>query len=210
MIRESKLGQWYLTWVERVPISILAQTSLKPNHLTYLGFIAGLLTIPAYGYTLWLGGLAVLVSGFIDTLDGSLARKTGQKTKSGAFLDSVFDRYSDFSIVLGIWVYYRLHSHPWPSLIVLILFLFLSGSFLVSYARARGEGLGVSAQLGLFSRGERVVVLGLGSIINDLLMAFFPVVPGFPDGILWFLLILLALGTHLTALQRIIYLSKRL
>jgi CDP-diacylglycerol---glycerol-3-phosphate 3-phosphatidyltransferase len=210
LIRESKLGQWYLTWVERIPISILAGTALKPNHLTYLGLLAGLLTIPAFGYSLWLGGLAVLLSGFIDTLDGSLARKTGQKTKSGAFLDSVFDRYSDFFIVLGIWVYYRFHPHPWPSLIVLILFVFLSGSYLVSYARARGEGLGVSAQLGLFSRGERVVILGLGSIINDLLMAFFPVLPGFPDGILWFLLILLALGTHVTAWQRIIYLSRNL
>jgi CDP-diacylglycerol---glycerol-3-phosphate 3-phosphatidyltransferase len=210
LIRESKLGQWYLNWVERVPISILARTSLKPNHLTYLGFIAGFLTIPAYGSSLWLGGIAVLVSGFIDTLDGSLARKTGQKTRAGAFLDSIFDRYSDFFIVLGIWVYYRFPPHPWPSLIVFILFMFLSGSYLVSYARARGEGLGVSAQLGLFSRGERVVVLGLGSLLNDLLMVFFPVLPGFPDGILWFLLILLACGTHLTAWQRIVYLVRNL
>jgi CDP-diacylglycerol---glycerol-3-phosphate 3-phosphatidyltransferase len=210
LIRESKLGQRYLVWVGEVPVPILARMAFKPNHLTYLGFFSGLLIIPAYGYALWLGGVGVLVSGFIDTLDGSLARKTEQKTRSGAFLDSVFDRYSDFFMVLGIWFYYQIHPHSWPSLIVLVLFFFLSGAFLVSYSRARGESLGFSVSLGLFSRGERVIFLGIGSIVNDLILSFFSAPAGFPDLILFTMLVLLALGTHLTALQRIIHLTRNL
>jgi CDP-diacylglycerol---glycerol-3-phosphate 3-phosphatidyltransferase len=211
LIRESKLGQWYLIWVEEVPVPILARMAFKPNHLTCLGFLFAFLTIPAYRYALWLGGLGGLISGFVDTLDGSLARKMERKTRSGAFLDSVFDRYSDFFMVFGLWLYFQKHPHPWMSFITPTLFFYLSGSFLVSYSRARGESLGLSSSIGFFSRGERVLVLGVGSIVNDLIMRFLPVPIGMPpDWPLLFILILLTLGTHLTALQRIIHLTRNL
>jgi phosphatidylglycerophosphate synthase len=212
LLRESKLGACYLRWVEEGPVALMARSGrLRPNHITFLGFLCSLLTIPAFGYTLWLGGMILLISGIMDTLDGSLARATNQKTSAGAFLDSVLDRYSDFFMVVGIWLFFRLHPHSWSSLIDLLLFLFLSGAFLVSYSRARGEGLGLSVSIGFFGRAERVVLLGGGGLANDVLMRFFPPAGGLPrDWLLLVLLIGLTLGSHLTAFRRILYLFRHL
>lgn len=211
MLRESRLGSRYLKWVEEVPVSFFNRLDLKPNHLTYLAFFFSLLTIPAYLQSLWLGGIGVLISGAIDTMDGGLARKTNQKTRAGAFLDSVLDRYSDFFIVFGIWLYYLVHPVPQQLLITILLFLFLMGSFMVSYSRARGEGLGLSISIGFFGRGERVVCLGTGSIINNLFIVAFPTQAWAVDHLFFIvLLILLVVGTHLTAWQRIYYLVKHL
>jgi CDP-diacylglycerol---glycerol-3-phosphate 3-phosphatidyltransferase len=211
LFRESKLGLWYLKWVEKVPIPLFARLAFKPNHLTFLAFFLSLMTIPAYLYALWLGGIGVLLSGIADTLDGGLARRTHQNTKSGAFLDSVLDRYSDFFMTLGIWFYFLTHPHPLQRWITFLLFLFLSGSFLVSYSRARGEGLGLSVSVGFFGRAERIVLLGAGSIINDVFQGFFPSQVWLTnDGLIVPLLVLLTIGTHLTAFQRISYLAKHL
>ncbi len=175
MLRESKFGSRYLDWIEKVPVPFLYRLALKPNHLSIIGLFFSLLTIPAYGYSLWLGGIGVLVSGAIDSVDGGLARRTKQQTRSGAFLDSVLDRYSDFFAVFGIWLYFSFNPpNNGKLLITALLFLFLTGSFLVSYSRARGEGLGLSVSVGYFGRAERVVTLGIGSIITDLLIAIFP------------------------------------
>jgi CDP-diacylglycerol---glycerol-3-phosphate 3-phosphatidyltransferase len=211
LFRESPLGRGYLKWVEEIFIPFFARRSFKPNHLTFLAFFFSLLTIPAYGYALWLGGIGVLISGIVDTLDGGLARKTHQKTKSGAFLDSVLDRYSDFFMIFGIWFFFRTHPNPLQILITPLLFLFLSGSFLVSYSRARGEGLGLSVSVGFFGRAERLVFLGFGSIGNDLLKGIFPTQGWGTDyGLMVILLLILTIGTHLTAFQRIAYLAKHL
>lgn len=211
MFRESKLGHRYLKWVEEVPVPWFARRAFKPNHLTFLALFFSLLTIPAYLYSLWLGGIGVLIAGIIDTLDGGLARRTDQKTKSGAFLDSVLDRYSDFFMVLGIWFFFLTHPNPQQLLITPLLFLFLSGSFLVSYSRARGEGLGLSVSVGTFGRAERVVFLGVGSICNDGLTGLFPTQGWLADyWFMVFLLSLLTIGTHCTAFQRIAYLVKKL
>jgi phosphatidylglycerophosphate synthase len=211
LLRESKLGHTYLKWVERVPVPFFRRLAFKPNHLTFLAFFFSGLAIPAYSYALWSGGIGVLISGAFDTIDGGLARKTGQKTLSGAFLDSILDRYSDFFAVFGIWIFFQGHPIRQQTLITPLLIIFLTGSFMVSYARARGEGLGLSVSIGFFGRGERVICLGLGSIMNDLLIALFPL-QTWLAGHLFFvaLLVFLSLGTHFTALQRILYLSKHL
>lgn len=200
-----------MKWVEERPVSIFHRLAIKPIHLTFLAFFISLMTIPAYGVALWLGGIGVLVSGAIDTLDGGLARKADQKTRSGAFLDSVLDRYSDFCAVFGIWLYFLRHPVNHPVFLTALLFLFLAGSFMVSYSRARGEGLGLSTSEGFFSRAERVILLGAGSILNDVLIRFFPSQSWLADHLLFLaLLFLLTLGTHITALQRIIYLARNL
>lgn len=211
MLRESRLGNRYLKWVEEKPVPFLERLALKPNQITLISLGISLFTVPAYCYALWLGGCGVLLSGLLDTLDGGLARKAGQTTPSGAFLDSVLDRYGDFFAVLGIWGYFYFHPVTDRDLLTVLLFLFLSGSFLVSYSRARGEGLGISASLGWFGRAERVIALGFGSLVSDLLKVLFP-------GPFWArehlflvaLLTLLAAGTHWTAFQRIRYLFNRL
>jgi CDP-diacylglycerol---glycerol-3-phosphate 3-phosphatidyltransferase len=93
----------------------------------------------------------------------------------------------------------------------LLLFFLLLGSFMVSYARARGEGLGLSTSVGFFGRGERILALGLGSILVDCSSWFQPAATRFPGHYLLLgLLGLLALGVHISALQRIVYLARHL
>ena len=175
MLRESKPGRLYLQWVETRPVALLHRLGLHPNHLTFSALFCSVLVIPAFLYSFWLGGLTVLIAGALDTLDGALARKAGQPSPAGAFLDSVLDRYGDFFHLSGplggpgslrvprlfLWV-------------TLLTFFCIQGSFMVSYARARGEGLGVSTSVGFFGRAERLVFLGVGSIVNDLLRLLWP------------------------------------
>lgn len=212
MLRESKLGCRYLEWIEKVPVPFLYRLSLQPNHLSIIGLFFSFLTIPAYSHSLWLGGIGVLVSGAVDSVDGGLARSTKQQTRSGAFLDSVLDRYSDFFAVFGIWLYFSFNPvHMGQRLTTALLFLFLTGSFLVSYSRARGEGLGLSVSVGYFGRAERVITLGIGSIITDLVIVLFPSQTWAANHFLFIgILFLLAIGTHYTALQRIRFLLKHL
>ncbi|OGP50472.1 MAG: hypothetical protein A2Y79_06145 [Deltaproteobacteria bacterium RBG_13_43_22] len=211
MLRESRLGKHYLKWVEEVPIPFLYRLAIKPNHLTFSTLFLSLATVAAYSYSLWLGGIGVLVSGIVDTMDGGLARKADQKTRSGALLDSVLDRYSDFLALFGIWLFFLFHPIPQQILMTALLFLLLSGSFMVSYSRARGEGLGLSVSVGYFGRGERVITLGIGSVLNDLLIFIFPSQVWLVDHLFFVaLLFLLTLGTHLSALQRIHFLVNNL
>jgi CDP-diacylglycerol--glycerol-3-phosphate 3-phosphatidyltransferase len=211
MLRESELGRRYLRWVESVPVPFCQRLALSPNHLTLLALCCSLLVPPAYLHSLGMGGLAVLVAGVLDTLDGALARRTGRQSKSGAFLDSVSDRYGDFLVHLGLGLYFWVHHPDLLALATLILSLLLLGSFMVSYARARGEGLGLSTSVGFFGRGERILTLGLGSILIDCLSRVQPDVRYFPWPYLFIgLLTLLALGVHVSALQRIVYLSRHL
>jgi phosphatidylglycerophosphate synthase len=211
LLRESKLGRLYLQWVEAFPIAFLHRCSCNPNHLTFFALFFSVLGIPAFLHSFWLGGLTVLLAGALDTLDGSLARRAGHASRSGAFLDSVLDRYSDFFIYLALWAALVLRNPQWIVWITLLTLFCVQGSALVSYARARGEGLGVSTSVGLFGRAERLVTLGLGAIVNDLLRGFWPRLPWLgQQGFLLVLLLLLALGVHLSALQRIIYLFRQL
>ena len=211
MLRESKLGRLYLQWVEAGPTALLHRTAFQPIHLTFSALFFSVLVIPAFIHSLWLGGLTVLIAGALDTLDGALARKAGRTSPSGAFLDSVLDRTSDFFIYLGLWaaLYFRA-----PNLflwVTLLIFFCIQGSYLVSYARARGEGLGISTSVGLFGRAERLVTLGVGSIVNDLLRMVWPQRPWLEQqGFMLGLLLLLALGVHLSALKRMVYIFRQL
>jgi CDP-diacylglycerol--glycerol-3-phosphate 3-phosphatidyltransferase len=205
------LGNRYLKWIENVPVPFFSRLTLKPDHLTALALFFAFLTLPAFGYSLWLGGIGILLSGALDTLDGSLARRSNRPTRAGAFLDSVLDRYSDFLALFGIWLYFLIHSPDQLILITAILFFCLLGSFMVSYTRARGEGLGLSVTEGFWGRAERVVALGSGCLLDDFFSVAFPGRTWAADHFFIIaLLILLTLGTHLTALRRIRYLVKHL
>ena len=172
-------------------VRALARVKIPPNAVSLLGFmgigVAGL--VIALGHVGW-GGVLLLIFGPLDAVDGLLARKTNQASTFGAFLDSTLDRYAEIALFLGL-TYYFLKQGSFLG--VILSFLTLTGSLMVSYARARAEGLGLSCKVGLFTRFERLLVLTVG-----LLTGF--VIP---------VLAILSLLTHYTALQRILYVYRR-
>ena len=143
------------------------------------------------GY-LRLAGILTLLGGFCDTLDGSIARTTGRTSRFGALLDSVVDRYSEFIMYLGIGAYF-INFEDYST--AAGTFLALCGSFMVSYARARAESLGFEAKLGFMQRPERIVLIGLGALIDI--------------GTLKIAIWLVAFLSNYTALQRIRFAYKQ-
>ncbi len=172
-------------------VRALARIKVPPNMVSVAGCVgvalAGLAI--ALGHPVW-GGVLLALFGPLDAIDGLLARQTNQASTFGAFLDSTLDRYAEIALFLGM-TYYFLKT---DSLIgVLLVFLTLSGSLMVSYTRARAEGLGLSCKVGLFTRFERLLVLTLGLVSGYLL----PVLG------------LLAILTHITAWQRILHVWRK-
>ena len=141
---------------------ILLKLRLTPNVITILGFI--ICCISAYYISsgnFLIGGLLVLFSGFMDIFDGALARKMNLITDKGAFLDSTFDRLSEAIVLIGLIYFF---SNINETNYVLLTSLSLVFSLLISYLRARIEGLGYNSKSGFFTRPERVLVVSLGLI----------------------------------------------
>ncbi len=155
----------------------LGRLGLTPNHLTFIGFGIALVAAIAASAQAWLpAGLLVLLGATFDLLDGALARATGTSSKLGAFYDSVFDRWGEGVIYLGI-IWGTLDMGLWRTIVLAAAALV--SAVMVSYARARSEGLGFTtgtgiAGVGLAPREVRVVILTLGLIVAGLL-------PGFPE-----------------------------
>jgi CDP-diacylglycerol--glycerol-3-phosphate 3-phosphatidyltransferase len=170
----------------------LAALGLTPNMATFLGFLFSCVTagVLATG-NLRIGAVMVLLSGAFDMIDGALARVRNQKTTFGAFFDSTLDRYSEAVVLLGLIVFaLRAPSLPQREWIVVLAYVAGIGSLMVSYTRARAEGLGLNAKSGLLARPERVVLLAAGLLI------------GGQGWLLWTLLVL-AVASVLTSIQRI-------
>jgi len=171
-----KAVAYYLT---EPAVWLLARTPVTPNTITWFGFLlavsAAALIVRGH---LVAAGFVVLVAGFLDIVDGALARHTSQLTRFGAVLDSTLDRLSEAMLLLGILGLFLLTEEQ-PVLFtslakewsVLLIFIALISSSLVSYIRARAETLGMECQVGLFTRGERVIVLVLGLWLNQLIIA---------------------------------------
>jgi CDP-diacylglycerol--glycerol-3-phosphate 3-phosphatidyltransferase len=165
-------------------VQLLAATPISPNALTLLGFLVtvGAAALIATEHLL-AAGLMVLFAGFFDILDGALARWTDRTTRFGGILDSTLDRLSEAALLLGILVLFLLVEEQsvlftflakkWSILLVGIA-LFVSP--LVSYIRARAEAMGLECQVGLFTRAERVVVLVVGLLVNQIVIALFIIV----------------------------------
>jgi phosphatidylglycerophosphate synthase len=153
-------------------VRFLIKIGLTPNAVTTIGFIlnigVALIFIIAaergirddLSYVGWAGAL-VLFAGVFDMLDGQVARLGNMKSQSGALFDSVLDRYSELVTFLGI-CYYLVSQHYFLS--SLFAFIALIGSMMVSYTRARAEGLGIECKGGLMQRPERVVLIGLSAL----------------------------------------------
>lgn len=177
-------------------VKILSKTRLTPNTLTSTGLLVSLAAagVIAKGY-FFLGGGLVLLSGAFDLLDGPLARAKGQSTKFGAILDSTFDRLGEAAVLLGLLVFYVGQHSTWEPLLIYITFV---SSVLVSYLRARAEGLGIKCEVGIFTRAERVIVLALGLMVGQ-----------WKDGAVFIALCILAALAWVTVIQRLIYIKQR-
>jgi len=172
-------------------VGILSKSGITPNALTLINLALNI--VAAYVIAtnhLVLGGVLVLVAGLFDLLDGALARFTKQTTKFGAILDSTVDRISEAAILCGLLILYLGRG---GRLEIVLIFAVLIGSFLVSYVRARAEGLGWQCQVGLFTRAERVIVLAIGLLINQIFIA----------------LCVLVAFAFITVVQRLVYLWKQ-
>lgn len=172
--------------------TLLARTGLPPNALTVLGFGAnlGAAAVIASGSLFW-GGLLVLAAGLCDLLDGALARAAQRTSRFGALLDSTLDRLSEAALLFGLLVYY-LRGTP-SNYELLLVYLALVSSVLVSYIKARGEGLGLRCEVGFFTRAERVIVLALGLLLRQLFLA----------------LLVITFLSFLTAGQRLLHLWRQ-
>jgi CDP-diacylglycerol---glycerol-3-phosphate 3-phosphatidyltransferase len=173
-------------------VGILSKSGITPNALTLINLALNIAAAYVIATNhLILGGVLVLVSGLFDLLDGALARFTKQTTKFGAILDSTVDRISEAATLCGLLIWYVPQEDA--SLKIVLIFIVLIGSFLVSYIRARAEGLGWQCQVGLFTRAERVIVLAIGLLINQIFIA----------------LCVLAVFVFITVVQRLVYLWKQ-
>ncbi len=142
-------------------VALVARSGLSPNALTTLGCALNMAAggLIALGFPFFGGLLMALVAMPLDALDGGVARKLGKQSTFGAFLDSTLDRLAEAALLAGTGIYFALRQQvPF----VALTFAALTGSFLVSYTRARAEGLGLTCQVGLFSRFGRFMVLALG------------------------------------------------
>lgn len=166
--------------------SRLHQMGITPNTVTIAGFVLTLLSTVMFatGNLFW-GGFVLWAAAMFDMLDGDLARYANQTSKFGAFLDSTLDRYSESITFLGLAVYFS--YKPGSQTELFLIFLTLIGSWMVSYTRARAEGLGLECKVGILQRPERLTILIAGLIL------------GLVSPALW----ILAIFTNVTSLQRI-------
>jgi len=164
----------------------------NPNLFTLLGFFSTLVASWLILKGCWVSaGLAILLSGLFDLLDGVIARNLGKVTIFGSFFDSVMDRYSDLLLLMAIAIFYLKKENP---SLVILTFAVAIGTVLIPYVRAKAESLQISCHVGLMERAERIVLLALGSLLNWM------------EPILW----ILAIFTHFTVLHRIYYVWRKI
>lgn len=179
-------------------VSPLARTRLTPNVLTTVGFLLNVVAGAVLGTgALVAGGVLILLASASDMFDGALARVCGRQTRFGAFYDSTLDRFSEAVLLLGLVIAFG-RSGDWVG--SALCYGVMTGSFLVSYCRARAEGLGLDCEVGWAQRPERVIVLGLATIAAGAVSV----------EILRAALLLLIVLTHVTVVQRILHVRRLL
>ena len=173
---------------------VLIRLGLSPDLLTLCGLLMNLVATAAFAMAeLRWGAAIMLAAGLCDILDGQVAREGRKETKFGALLDSTTDRYSEIFIYFGIGAYF-IRQNEWIASGV--LFFALCGSLMVSYVRARAEGLGEECKVGFMQRPERIVALALGGLVGH-------------QGLI-FVLVVLAVTTNYTVLERLSHIRSKL
>ncbi len=187
---------------------VLARLGVSPNAISFAGLVLSMGAGFFYGGGFFFaGGLVLIVAGICDVLDGQMARQTGRHSLFGAFFDSAIDRFSEIFIFMGFAWYFSSSSGGETdvvpgSWVVLVIILALSGSFMVSYTRARAEGLGVDCKVGWMQRPERIIFLVFGSLLAGIMDEGVIVMTG--------TLALIAVLSNYTAIQRILYVRNQL
>jgi len=217
-------------WVYRIInpfINLLIKIGITPNMITFIGLILNLLAsiVLIYGAEkgermdhgyVGLAGFIILLGGLMDMVDGRLARVANLSSDYGALFDSVLDRYSEMIMFLGICYYLVSYDYFLSSLFA---FIAMIGSVMVSYTRARAEGLGVSASVGIMQRPERILLIGIAAIACGLFSksyggGFKIDIEGLPfplfETITIFTLpiFLLAIMANITAIRRLLHARK--
>jgi CDP-diacylglycerol--glycerol-3-phosphate 3-phosphatidyltransferase len=184
---------------------IFVKTPITPNMLTLFGLVLnGVVAVLLATGHLVAGGVVMIFAGLFDLLDGALAKITGRVSDFGAFLDSVVDRYSEAIVLLGLLLYYygqpatdtgfinRFFSPIDPKVIsIVLIYAILFGSMMISYARARAGALKIRNEVGMLARPERIALLAVGLLFRTVLL----------EPVLW----VLAIGTQITSIQRIVH-----
>lgn len=148
-------------------VRVLLRTGVTPNALTTAGALLIIVSAVAFGLgRIHLGGLLLLLSGMVDTLDGQVARVGEQESRFGAFYDSTLDRIGDGASLVGIAAYLmRAPDVQWRDGAVILCMVGIIAALLVSYMRARAEGLGLECKVGVAQRAERILGLGLPTLL---------------------------------------------
>jgi CDP-diacylglycerol--glycerol-3-phosphate 3-phosphatidyltransferase len=179
----------------------LIRAGVRPNTITTVGTGLVLASAAAYGFGhVRLGGLILLLSGIADTLDGQVARGGAMVTKFGAFYDSTLDRVGDGATFIGIGAYLLMApdvAYRIPA--VILCMVAILSSLLVSYARARAEGLGLDCKVGIAQRAERILGLGVASLL---------VGAGPRALVLEGIVAVLAVASTITVVQRFVYVYR--
>lgn len=178
-------------WLTDPIVGVLHRAGVTPNMLTFAGVAGniGAAVLAGYGEFLF-AGIVVLVFSALDFLDGALARKTGAATPFGSVLDAVMDRVSEAAVLFGLLVYFTERGEQTEALLI---FAAVAGSILVSYVRARAEIIGMRMREGIFTRLERVILIGGGMIVADIV----------EEDVMTYALWVLAVLANVTAAQRL-------
>jgi CDP-diacylglycerol--glycerol-3-phosphate 3-phosphatidyltransferase len=161
----SAIGNGATRILDAIVRAIVRTRIITPNILTLTGLLINIYCAWLYGVGhFFAGGLVLIFANVFDMLDGRVARMQGRVTRFGAFFDSVIDRYSDLIVFVGIMVYYARDTAAHSTLYVALTGIVLIGSVMVSYSRARAEGLDIACKVGFLERPERVVLLIIGSL----------------------------------------------
>ena len=174
---------------------LFVNLKIGPNALSFMALISGMGAGVLFflKHPFW-AGIMIVICGLFDILDGKVAVNTNQKSLFGAIVDSALDRYSEFFIYLGLAAYFRNHWAIW------LTFWTILGSSMVSYTRARAEGLGIECKIGIMQRAERMLLLFLGAMIGSLFNIF--------DPAMITVLAIIAVFSNITAIQRTFYVKK--
>jgi len=170
-----------------------------PDTFTIAGVVFNVIAGVLYAFGFIFEGALVMVFGSLtDLIDGQIARLRNEVSKAGALLDSTLDRYSESAVLVGLVWYFA--SIGW-NVTATIGALAIAGSLMVSYVRARAEGLGFECKVGSMQRPERVIFLGAASVFG----VFFSTPNGTVAAALW----VLAIGTHYTTFERMIHVRRK-
>lgn len=201
----SETREWWF-WTTDPIVKFFVKIKMGPNVITATGFVfsavaAYLFSRGLFGYAGW----AMIFGASFDMFDGRVARITGRSSRSGAFFDAVMDRFGEGLCFLGLAIYFR------ESFMLFVTIAGLIGSLLVSYTKARAEAIGVECNVGTMQRPERIVYLGVASVINPILataLTHWWVSP--PPLLVMIALIFIAVMTNWTAIYRMIHTMNEL